>query len=145
MRVILRPVLLSLITFAILPAWRSSRGQDGVMVAAVSDETPQPQQSPSKPTSGPQQTSAPPASPASTLQDTVDAGEMDDDMEEPRRGMAHWNEYRGPHITARAGMGLLLDTASYAQDDVSKEQIAMLPTQRLRDFRFVLGGSFPSL
>ena len=27
----------------------------------------------------------------------------------------------------------------------AKAQIAMLPAQRLRDFRFVLGGSFPSL
>ena len=58
--------------------------------------------------------------------------------------MARWNEYRGPYITARAGMGLLIETASFAQDDVSKEQIKMSPDQRLRDFRFVLGGSFPS-
>lgn len=59
--------------------------------------------------------------------------------------MPNWNEYRGPHFTARAGLGFLVDTAAYVQDDASKEQIKMLPDQKLRDFRFVLGGSFPSL
>ena len=54
--------------------------------------------------------------------------------------MARWNEYRGPHFTAKAGMGFLVDTAAYAQDTASKEQIKMLPARKLRDFRFVLGG-----
>ena len=85
------------------------------------------------------------ATPSSTLDDTVDAGEMDDDIDHAPREMAKWNEYRGPHATFKAGLGFLVDTAAYAQDDASKEQIAMLPAQRLRDFRFVLGGSFPSL
>jgi phosphate-selective porin OprO and OprP len=95
-----------------------------------------------------QQTGTPPpsaTSPVSTLDDSIDAGEMDNDIDHAPRGMAKWNEYRGPYITARAGMGVLLEIASFAQDDVSKKQIAMLPAQRLRDFRFVLGGSFPSL
>ena len=70
---------------------------------------------------------------------------MDDDIDHAPREMAKWNEYRGPHFTAKAGMGFLVDTAAYAQDAASKEQITMLPAQRLRDFRFVLGGSFPSL
>ena len=59
--------------------------------------------------------------------------------------MAKWNEYRGPYFTAKAGLGFLVDTAAYAQDTASKEQITMLPAQRLRDFRFIFGGSFPSL
>jgi phosphate-selective porin OprO/OprP len=70
---------------------------------------------------------------------------MDDDIDHAPRKMASWQEYRGPHFTAKAGIGFLVDTGAYAQDDVSKEQIKMLPDQRLRDFRFVLGGSFPSL
>jgi len=70
---------------------------------------------------------------------------MDDDIDHAPRAMAKWNEYRGPYITAKAGLGFLVDTAAYAQDTASKEQIKMLPAQRLRDFRFVLGGSFPSL
>jgi phosphate-selective porin OprO/OprP len=147
MRVFLRSVLLSLITLTVLSAWQSSRGQESAVVATVADAIQQPQQ-PSNPAPTSQQTATPPAStaiPSSTLDDTIDAGEMDDDMEQPRRGMAKWNEYRGPHVTFKAGLGFLVDTAAYAQNDASKEQITMLPAQRLRDFRFVLGGSFPSL
>src|SRR6185312_3284871 len=82
-------------------------------------------------------------SPRSTLDDTIDASEMDRDIGHAPRKMTRWNEYTGPYFTAKAGMGFLVDTASYAQDDASKEQIMVLPAQRLRDFRFVLGGSFP--
>lgn len=148
MRAIRKSVVLSLITLAVLPAWRSSRGQDSATVTAAPDDSQQPQQQPSNTTTVSQQTpstSAGSASQSSTLVDTIDAGEMDDDIEEPRRGMAKWNEYRGPHVTAKFGLGFLVETASYAQDDASKEQIAMLPAQRLRDFRFVTGGGFPSL
>lgn len=67
---------------------------------------------------------------------------MDDDIDHAPREMARWNEYRGPHFTAKAGLGFLVDTANYAQDDVSKEQIKMLPDQKLRDFRFILGVAF---
>lgn len=70
---------------------------------------------------------------------------MDDGIEQPRRGMTKWNEYSGPHVIFRAGLGFLVETDSYAQDQASKEQITMLPAQRLRDFRFLAGGSFPSL
>ena len=147
MRAIPRSILLSLITLAVLPAWKSGCGQDTAVAVTVSG-TIQPQQQPSNPPPTPQQTATPPAStvtPPSTLDDTVDAGETDDDIDHAPREMAKWNEYRGPYVTFRAGMGFLVDTAAYAQDDASKEQIAMLPAQRLRDFRFVLGGSFPSL
>ena len=137
----LRSILLSLISFAILPAWHACSGQDNPATTAAPDESQQPQQ-PSTANPNSQQSKA---SPPSTLDDTVDAGEMDDDIDHAPRAMAKWNEYRGPYVTFKAGLGFLVDTAAYAQDDASKEQIAMLPAQRLRDFRFVLGGSFPSL
>src|SRR5215472_15889244 len=144
MRVILRSLLLSLIIFTALPAWYSCCGQDTAVTTSLWDESQQPQQTPppANPSSQPT-TSSPPntTSTSPTLVDNIDAGEMDDDTEEPRRGMVKWKEYRGPYITARAGLGFLVDTASYAQDAASKEQIAMLPSQRLRDFRFVTGGS----
>ena len=154
MRLILRSALLSLVLIVFLSAWHSILGQEGTTVAADTDKSQQTQrggsQEPGNTSSSvnpnSQQMPAPNAgSPSSTLDDTVDAGEMDADMEEPRRGMAHWNEYRGPYVIFKAGLGFLVDTAAYAQDDVGKEQISMLPAQRLRDFRFVLGGSFPSL
>ena len=140
--------MLSVITLSVLPAWHSSRGQESTPPTAISDDIQQPRQQPSSPAPTPQQPTAPvpgATSPSSTLDETINAGEMDDDLEQPRRGMAKWNEYRGPYITLRAGLGFLADTASYAQDSVSKEQFTMLPAQRLRDFRFVMGGSFPSL
>src|ERR1700761_7877531 len=147
MRVILRSVLLSLITLSVLPAWRSVSGQDPAIVTTVADAIQQPPQQPSNPPTSQPTAATPPSatSPASTLDDSVDAGEMDDDIEEPRRGMPKWNENSGPYVTFKAGLGFLVDTAAYIQDDASKEQITMLPAQRLRDFRFVMGGSFPSL
>ena len=148
MRVIPRSVLLSLITLAVLAAWHSCRGQESRVATAVSDDNQQPQQPTTNTTPSSQQATIPAAvvaSPSSSLDTTVDAGEMDDDIDHAPRGMAKWNEYRGPYVTFKAGMGFLVDTAAYAQNDASKEQIAMLPAQRLRDFRFVLGGSFPSL
>jgi phosphate-selective porin OprO and OprP len=156
MRVMLRSLFLLLTTFAVLAAWHSCRGQDTTPATVISTEIQQPQQANSQQPTGTtpnansssQQTTTPPAgaaSPSASLVDTIDAGEMDDDIDNAPRRMARWNEYQGPHFTARAGMGFLFDAASFAQDDASKEQIMMLPAQRLRDFRFVLGGSFPSL
>jgi phosphate-selective porin OprO/OprP len=59
--------------------------------------------------------------------------------------MASWQEYRGPHFSAKASLGFMVEADAYAQDEASKEQFKMLPAQRLRDFRFVFGGGFPSL
>ena len=56
---------------------------------------------------------------------------MDNDIDHAPREMAKWNEYRGPYFTAKAGMGFLVDTAAYAQDTASKEQIT---SSRPRDF-----------
>jgi phosphate-selective porin OprO/OprP len=55
----------------------------------------------------------------------------------------HWNEYRGPYFTIRAGAGFLVDFAAYVQNAQSKEQIAVTPGEAIRDFRFVLSGSLP--
>ncbi len=156
MRVILRSILLLVISLTVLPAWHCCRGQDAAATMPILGDIQQqqqgnPQQQPaSTPSTDPssQQATTPPAgaaSPSSSLDATVDAGEMDDDIDHAPREMAKWNQYRGPHFTAQAGMGFLVDTAAYAQDAVSKEQIKMLPAQRLRDFRFLLNGGFPSL
>jgi phosphate-selective porin OprO/OprP len=72
-----------------------------------------------------------------TLENTIDARE---DEAPPERSLVKWNEYQGPYFTMRVGAGLLIEYAAYAQDDNSKQQIKMHPDERLRDFRFVLGG-----
>lgn len=72
-----------------------------------------------------------------TLENTVEAGVSE---EEPRRKLVHWNEYHGPYFTMRAGAGFLFDYTGYAQDKESKEQIALTPDEKVRDFRFILGG-----
>jgi phosphate-selective porin OprO and OprP len=96
---------------------------------------PQPTPAATTPTATPQKGVQEP-----NLENTVEAAEP-----LPKRDLVHWNEYRGPHFTIRAGAGLLLDFAAFAQDAASKEQIAMLPGEKLRDFRFIMGGRFPSL
>jgi phosphate-selective porin OprO/OprP len=65
-----------------------------------------------------------------------DAGEGD----EPKRRLVSWNEYEGPYFTLRVGGGLLYDYADYIQDDESEEQLDLVPTVDLRDFRFLLKG-----
>src|SRR5437899_12656436 len=52
--------------------------------------------------------------------------------------------YMGHYTYSKVCLVCLVDEAANAQDTASKEHIKMLPAQRLRDFRFVLGGSFPS-
>ncbi len=86
--------------------------------------------------STPAQTQGPPPN----IENTVEAAEP-----LPRRDLVHWNEYQGPHFTIRVGAGFLYDFAAFAQDKESKEQIAMLPGEKLRDFRFIMGGRFPSI
>src|SRR5258707_955047 len=80
-------------------------------------------------------------SPEATLENTIDAEES---SEPPERQLVKWNEYHGPYFTMRFGLDLLLDVAGFAQDESSKQQIKMHPGERLRDFRFILGGKlFP--
>jgi phosphate-selective porin OprO/OprP len=98
-----------------------------------------PQSTPTQATPASTQT-PPPEPPPPNLENTVQAAEP-----LPRRDLVHWNEYHGPHFTIRAGAGLLVDFASFAQDQESKEQIKMSPDVKLRDFRFIMGGKLPSL
>jgi phosphate-selective porin OprO/OprP len=70
--------------------------------------------------------------------DNLDAAEADG--EAPRRKLVGWNEYEGPYFTARLGAGFLYDYAGYAQDDDSKQQLALGPAGVVRDFRFLLKG-----
>jgi hypothetical protein len=75
--------------------------------------------------------------PSESVENDIDARESN---APPKRDLVRWNEYRGPYFTARAGFGFLVDFAGYAQDDESKQQIKMLPGEKLRDFRFLVGG-----
>ena len=86
--------------------------------------------------STPTQTEAPPPN----LVNTAEAAEP-----LPRRDLVHWNEYRGPHFTIRVGGGFLYDFAAFAQNEESKEQIAMSPGEKVRDSRIIMGGRLPSL
>jgi phosphate-selective porin OprO and OprP len=129
--------LIALMTLVVVP--RSSRAQEqmGAPVQSSAEET---DQSPA---------SAIPASPDqpqsahATLINTEEAGESDE-IEIPRK-LKNWNEYEGPHFTVRAGGGLLYEFAGYSQDKESKQQFALDRDFKLRDFRFLLRGSFPSL
>lgn len=78
------------------------------------------------------------ATPDSTIDTTVEADEADT----PRRKLIHWNEYDGPITTIRFGANFMLDFATFAQDDESKQQVDMSPDIGMRDFRFLFGGKF---
>src|SRR5690349_17132110 len=93
---------------------------------------------PAQPQSSPQPSPSP--NPNATLENTITAGESDD--EPPARRLVKWNEYEGPYITARVGGGFLLDFAGYAQDTESKQQVKLSPDYKLRDARFLLRGKF---
>ena len=75
-----------------------------------------------------------------TLETGIQAGESD--AEEPRRRLIHWNEYDFGFTTFRFGGGFLVDVATFAQDEASREQIAMEPAFKIRDTRLLLRGRF---
>jgi phosphate-selective porin OprO/OprP len=76
-----------------------------------------------------------------SLDETMEAGESD---EEHKRKLISWNEYHSPYFTIRFGAGLLYEFDAYSQDEQSKEQFSLLPTEKIRDFRFLLNGKlFP--
>ena len=80
---------------------------------------------------------------ASSVEATIDATEDD---APPKRSLVRWNQYQGPYFTMRFGAGFLVDFSGFAQDQESKQQITMYPDEKLRDFRFILGGKlFPKL
>src|SRR3954452_12817304 len=83
-----------------------------------------------------------PQPPNTSLENKIDAMESD----EPPDRTFKWNQYEGPYFTGRWGAGLLIEYGAYAQDDASKQQFVLHPQEKLRDFRFILGGKlFPDL
>jgi hypothetical protein len=68
----------------------------------------------------------------------MEAAESDGDS--PRRGFTNWNEYDGELLSIRVGGGFLYDTAGYAQDDDSEEQLDLVPTSDVRDIRILFKG-----
>jgi phosphate-selective porin OprO and OprP len=75
-----------------------------------------------------------------SIDTTADAGEAD--AIPPKRRMVKWNEFDGPVSTLSYGYGFLVDFATYAQDDDSKQQVSMEPDVGLRDFRLLARGKF---
>jgi phosphate-selective porin OprO and OprP len=78
--------------------------------------------------------------PDSTIERTIEAGEAE--VAEPRRKLVNWNEYEGPFFTMHVGAAFLYDYAAYDQDEESKQQFALEPDGKVRDFRFLLKGRF---
>src|SRR4051812_25287298 len=74
----------------------------------------------------------------SLLDDVLDAGEAD--FAEPAAKESPWNQADFGFMTARLGGGFLYDTAAYAQNDVSRNQLDLSATSLLRDFRILLKG-----
>jgi phosphate-selective porin OprO and OprP len=115
---------------------------------AAQDATGAPSASASKDDKDPQIPSdVPPPQPGATQEvnrdeDTLEASET---SQGPQRRLVEWNQYEGPYMTFRIGAGFLIDFAGYAQDNQSKQQIALTPDYKLRDFRLVMGGKFPKL
>src|SRR6185295_5156102 len=79
------------------------------------------------------------ATQTSTVDDTITASEADAPAS---RKLVKWNEFDGKYVTARVGGGFLYEFNAYAQNDESKEQFAMHPQEKVRDFRILLGGKF---
>jgi phosphate-selective porin OprO/OprP len=137
-------MLLTMIALAVTPEWSLTQQLTGASSNLPSKEAqnptkaPPPPSVPTPPTPRATQKAAQEA-PAPNIENTAEAAEP-----LPRRDLVHWNEYRGPYFTIRAGGALLYDFAAFAQDKESKEQIAMQPGEKLRDFRFIMGGKLPS-
>jgi phosphate-selective porin OprO/OprP len=81
--------------------------------------------------------------PTPALDDQLDAAGADGDT--ARRQLVSWNQYEGPYITMRLGGGFLWDYTAYAQDENSKQQMTLSPTDGVRDFRLLLKGRFPKV
>src|SRR5262245_10274846 len=75
------------------------------------------------------------------LDTTISAGESD--AQTPvQRGLAKYNHWDLGFTTFRIGYGFLVDFATYAQDDKSKQQVSPEADIGLRDFRFMFKGKF---
>ena len=75
-----------------------------------------------------------------TTTETLEAGETDAFV--PARKLIDWNEYDGKNFSIRVGFGFLVDYASFAQDDTSKQQIAVQSKYQFRDGRLLFKGKF---
>ena len=64
----------------------------------------------------------------------------DEELADPNRKLLKWNEYEGKRATFRFGAGFLYEYAAYSQDENSKAQFALFPTEKVRDARFLLKG-----
>src|SRR6266481_3928707 len=124
--------LLAAPTFSYAQETQTSASQDDPEHGREAPQSP----SPTHQTQNAQQAPSTP-----NLIDTEEAGESDQ-PEIPRK-FVHWNEYEGPYFTIRAGAGLLYEFSAYAQDEQSKQQFALDPDSKVRDFRFLLRGRFP--
>lgn len=127
---VLRHLLFAVIAVTILPLVCGAQEATDPALAAGDEQNPT-----NVPVTTPKDTQG--ASDA-TIENTIQAAEPI-----PKRSFARWNEYKGPYLTVRFSFGVLYDFAGFAQDEESKKQFAMSPAQKLRDFRFVLGGKFP--
>jgi phosphate-selective porin OprO and OprP len=74
----------------------------------------------------------------STLVNRIEAGYSA--LEEPRRQLVKWNEYKGPYFTLRLGGGLLYEGATYSQGPDAEEQVDPKSDTGFRDFRFQFKG-----
>jgi len=119
------PIWVGIVTFLFVPAFS---------VAQTSDQTPA-QQSQQKKKATKNVTDP-------TIETDIDASES---QEAPQRQLVRWNEYQGTHFTVRAGAGFLYEVAAFSQDQQSKEQFSLGFKYKVRDFRFLLAGKFPSL
>ncbi len=135
------PLLLVMVTLAVTPVGSLSQDPAGAPSTPPSEEAQNATTAsrPAQPTPAVTQETAREAPPPN-LENTVEAAEP-----LPRRDLVHWNEYHGPHFTIRVGGGFLYDFAAFAQDKESKEQIPLLPGEKVRDTRIIMGGKFPSL
>jgi len=73
-----------------------------------------------------------------TLDDQIEAG--DDEVAVPARKLIDFNEYDGNLFSLRIGGGFLFEYAGFAQNEESKEQIALNPQPKTRDLRILLRG-----
>jgi phosphate-selective porin OprO/OprP len=108
-------------------------------------------EAPSNPTSEEAQTTPAQTTPAQTipgqtqvrpppnLENTVEVVEP-----LPRRDLVHWNEYQC-RISPFGPAAFLYYFAALAQDKESKEQSPCCPGEKVRDFRFIMGGRLRSL
>src|SRR5512145_176363 len=74
--------------------------------------------------------------PKSTLDDTLVAGH--DEVPQPVRKLIDWNQYDGPLFSLNIGGGFLYEYAAFAQNENSKEQLALRPQAKTRDLRILL-------